>query len=202
MTKTEALPIKYIYLDVVGFTRDRSVEDQIEIIRVLNYIVKRCVSFVLPDADILYIPIGDGLCLCIMDIMNNYDDHLKIAEDIIRQIVNIHNPTSKANQRFEIRIGINENVDNVITDINGNRNVCGLGINDAQRIMSFADSNQILVGRITYDTLKSREKYLKSFRRFQGQTKHNINIEIYQYIGGNIFGVNTEIPSSFVQAHE
>lgn len=55
-------------------------------------------------------------------------------------------------------MGINTNADNLVTDINGARNLAGAGINIAQRVMDSADGNQILVSHSVYDTLRDREK--------------------------------------------
>ena len=194
--------IKYIYLDVVGFTHNRTVETQVKIVSTLNDIVKGCLTDLFPEIDVIYIPIGDGICICLLDSKEVYDDHIIIAGEIIRRISSIYNPSVKRSFQFEVRIGINENVDNIITDINDNRNVCGSGVNDAQRIMNFGDSNHILVGRSVSDSLIPRDKYSKAFRRYIGKTKHNTNIEIYQYIGGRIANLNRDPPSAFATPAE
>jgi class 3 adenylate cyclase len=191
----EAL-VKYIYLDVVGFTYNRTVEAQSDIISALNGIVKQAISEGLPSEQVIYIPIGDGICIAILANIK-YDGHVQIAEDIIRRIVSIHNTKVAATRRFEVRIGINENVDNVITDINGNRNVCGAGVNYAQRIMSFADASQILVGHTTYESLRYREKYARAFRSYAARAKHDTALEVFQYVGGNVAALNREPPSAF-----
>jgi class 3 adenylate cyclase len=188
--------IRYIYLDVVGFTYNRTVEAQSDIISALNGIVKQVVSQGLPSEAVIYIPIGDGICIAILASIK-YDGHVQIAEDIIRRIVSVHNKEVADTRRFEVRIGINENVDNVITDINGNRNVCGAGVNHAQRIMSFADANQILVGQSIYESLRYREKYARAFRPYVAEAKHHTTLEVFQYIGGNIAALNREPPSAF-----
>lgn len=188
--------IKYIYLDVVGFTHNRTVETQVKIVSTLSNIVKERLTALFPELDVIYIPIGDGICICLLD-SKLYDDYIAIAEEIIRKINAVYNPRVKQNLRFRVRIGINENVDNLVTDINGNRNVCGSGVNDAQRIMNFGDSNHILVGRSVADSLMPREKYSTAFRRYIGKTKHATDIEIYQYVGGIVADLNRDPPAAF-----
>ncbi len=202
MAEIKTLRIKYIYLDVVGFTYNRTVETQVKIVATLTNIVRKCLTDLFPEIDVIYIPIGDGICICLLDSKEVYDDHIIIAEEIIRNISSRYNPSVKLSYRFEVRIGINENVDNIITDINDNRNVCGSGVNDGQRIMNFGDSNHILVGRSVADSLMPREKYSEAFRRFTGKTKHNTNIEVYQYIGGIIANLNREPPRAFAAPGE
>ena len=193
--------IKYIYLDVVGFTHNRTVETQVEIVSKLNDIIKGCLTDLFPELDVIYIPIGDGICICLLD-SKLYNDYIIIAEEIIRRINAVYNPRVKQSLQFQVRIGINENVDNIITDINGNRNVCGSGVNDAQRIMNFGDSNHILVGRSVADTLMPREKYSKAFRRYIGTTKHDTHMELYQYIGAGVADLNRDPPSAFAPSVE
>jgi hypothetical protein len=188
--------IKYIYLDVVGFTHNRPVEAQVRIVSALNDIVKRTLAKSFPKLDVIYIPIGDGICICLLD-SKVYDDYIIIAEEIIRRVNAVYNPSVKQSLQFRVRIGINENVDNIITDINGNRNVCGSGVNDAQRIMNFGDSNHILVGRGVADSLMPREKYSKAFRRYIGKAKHDTQMEIYQYIGVRVAALNRDPPAAF-----
>ena len=133
--------IKYLYLDVVGFTYKRSVEAQTDIISALNDIVKKSVASKAPNCDVIYIPVGDGICISIIASTRALDIHIRIAEEIIRRIASLYNQRVQQTRKFEVRIGINENVDNIITDINGNRNVCGAGVNYAQRIMSYASKD-------------------------------------------------------------
>lgn len=193
--------IRYIYLDVVEFTRDRTVEAQVYIISALNDIVKGSLATLFPELDVIYIPIGDGTCICLLE-SEIYDDYIIIAEEIIHRINAIHNPSAKKDQQFQVRIGVNENVDNIINDINGNRNVCGSGVNDAQRIMSFGDANHILVGRSVADSLLPREKYLKAFHRYVGKTKHSTPMEVFQYVGGEILALNRSPPAAFAPPPE
>lgn len=186
--------IKYIYLDIVGFTYNRTVEAQVQIISAFNDIVKASLTNSFPELDVIYIPVGDGICICLLD-SKVHDDYIIIAEEIIRRINAVHNPEAKPSLRFQVRIGINENIDNIITDINGNPNVCGSGVNVAQRIMNFGDSNHILVGRSVADSLMPREKYTGAFRRYIATAKHNTSIEIYQYIGRGVADLNRDPPS-------
>lgn len=99
-------------------------------------------------------------------------------------------------RQFSVRIGINENVDNKVTDINGQQNVAGAGINMAQRIMSAADGNQIMVGETVYETLRHREKYMKSFKNFRVAAKHGVVLDVHQFIADYPY-LDIQIPSQF-----
>ena len=100
-------------------------------------------------------------------------------------------------RKFEVRIGINENVDNLITDINGNRNVAGAGINMAQRVMSQADAGQLLVGKIVYETLTYRERYMQAFRSYVARIKGGITIPVHQFIEQGHNGLCVVPPKAF-----
>jgi Adenylate and Guanylate cyclase catalytic domain len=91
-------------------------------------------------------------------ILNELKDRNSKAHDEMRQ--------------FEVRIGLNENVDNRVVDINGRPNVAGAGINMAQRVMSPADGSQILIGAAVYETLRHRECYMNTFREFSFVTNY------------------------------
>lgn len=118
-----------------------------------------------------------------------------IALDILAKIQEYNVNQKDTMRKFGVRIGINENVDNIIEDINGRTNVAGSGINLASRIMDIADEGQILISHAVYDILCSREKYMSSFRSYNAKIKHDIEIPVHQYIKTDHLGLNTNAPS-------
>lgn len=196
----ETASIKYIFLDVVGFTKDRSVEAQSDIIISLNKIVRECIqSSEIPQDKLIVIPSGDGLCIALIDITHPFDIYMILAINILAAIDDFNKETEVENRRFLVRIGINENIDNLIVDFNGNKNTAGAGINMANRIMEKADGGQILISETTYDILKTREKYIGQFRGYQTRSKHGQIFNVYQYIKQDIKGLNTKPPSAFAK---
>lgn len=127
----------------------------------------------------------------------SYDVHLRTALDIIKNIAR-YNQTAKGDpmRQFQVRIGINENTDNVVLDINGNRNVAGNGIAMAQRIMDKADGMQILVSESVHIKLSPRERYMKSFARFSATGKHSLAFSVFQYVT-EAEGLSRITPSAF-----
>lgn len=95
-----------------------------------------------------------------------------------------------------MRVGINENDDNLLIDINGQNNLAGAGINIAQRVMSAADGNQILVGQPVFEILRHREAYMNHFRSYSAKAKHGLSLPVHQ-LTLPAPGVNTEIPLQF-----
>jgi class 3 adenylate cyclase len=187
---------RYIFLDVEKYT-ERSIEAQSDVVNYLNKIVKESVEQNgLKENDLLYIPTGDGLCLAI-NRESKFDIHMLIALDILQRILNHNNEQVDNMRMFNVRIGINENTDNVIKDINGKTNVAGSGINYASRIMDCADGGQILVSQAVCDALNARELYMNSFIKHTATIKHDINIPLYQYVKQGHAGLNINMPSIF-----
>ncbi len=190
--------VKYIYLDVVGFTRERSVEAQSDIIGDLNAIVSESVSSAGVNAsDVIYLPTGDGVCVALTSPDAGYDLHLRIALSILESVSTRNDATSDKTRAFEVRIGINENVDNVVTDINGSANVSGAGISTARRVMDLADGQQILAGPMVYETLRHRESYMKSFEGHMATVKHGVPLPVYQYTASGFPYLSTVVPQHF-----
>ncbi|MBM2838431.1 MAG: hypothetical protein HW415_1056 [Deltaproteobacteria bacterium] len=186
--------LKYIFLDIVKYTK-RSVEAQSDVIKELNKAVKDSVKKNgLQLENIIFIPTGDGICLAIRGNLP-FDIHMLIAVDILAKIQEYNAAQKDTVRQFGVRIGINENVDNIIEDINGKTNVAGSGINFASRIMDNADEGQILVSTVVYDILQAREKYMSSFKSYTATIKHGIKIPVYQYIKEGLAGLNTSAPS-------
>src|ERR1022692_2565784 len=96
---------KYIFLDIVSNSHNRSVEAQTEVISVLNAIVLKSLaeSGIKPDGQIL-LPTGDGICIAIVDVSAPYDIHLRIALIILRELKDHNASTQDAMRRFEVRI--------------------------------------------------------------------------------------------------
>jgi class 3 adenylate cyclase len=194
----ETASVQYVFLDVVGFTKDRSVEAQSDIIENLNRLVGESLTTLsIPREKLIVLPSGDGMCLAVIELTHPFDVNLQLALDILERIDAYNLQTADAMRRFQVRIGINENIDNLITDFNGNRNVAGAGINMAQRIMEKGDECNVLISENVYETLRHREKYMNKFRPLSAKGKHGLTFNIYQYIKEEHNGLNTEIPSIF-----
>lgn len=203
MTTRHTIPVKYIFLDVVGYTK-RSIEAQCYIIEALSERVKRAVNkHKISDSSLLYLPTGDGMCIALLDISSPYDIDILIAKDILYNIW-LHNSRVKENwQRFEIRVGINQMDDSIVTDINGRKNVAGTGINNARRIMDLADASQILVSSRVYENLHLHKKYLHAFsKEFTTRDKHGSVLRIHQLVNAGATGLNVNPPSSLQRAPE
>jgi class 3 adenylate cyclase len=190
--------VQYVFLDIVGFTRNRSVEAQSDLVDILNDVVKKAIDGLgLCEQDIVLLPTGDGMAIGLIEI-RGVDVHLRLALEILRLVAERNAGETDAMRRFEVRMGINENIDNLVTDVNGKRNVAGNGISMAQRIMDKADGGQVLVGSTVYEVLRQREVYLSSFRRFPATGKHGVQFDVYQYVAKDAYGLNVDVPMAFM----
>ncbi|MBN1520315.1 MAG: hypothetical protein JW923_09520 [Spirochaetales bacterium] len=184
--------VKYVFLDIVSYSIDRTVEAQVEIIGVLNRLVLKAVSgYKISAKNVIYLPNGDGICICLINTIDPYDLHIRIAIDIMTLLKEHNEREEDPKRQFKLRIGINENHDCLIVDINGRNNVAGAGINMAQRIMNMADGNQIMVGQSVYEKIVQREPYFGKFRPVVKEIKHGITLKSYHFtnyeVGRGVF---------------
>lgn len=198
MEEVNTEPAKHIFLDVVGFTRNRDVVAQARIVELLNGLVSSCLEqHEITEDDSILLPTGDGLCITLLSVETPHDIHIRIALDILKEL-HRHNidPDSPESHRFEVRIGINDNTDILVLDINNKRNIAGAGINGAQRVMSLADGGQVLVSSRVYENLRYWPTYINAFDQHSGTVKHGERMGVYQ-LKLDRPGLNVEVPSAF-----
>lgn len=196
MPAAETVNAKYVFLDVVGYSRGRTIEAQSHIIEVLNTAIKEAVaaSGIARD-QVLLLPTGDGVGIVCVDVPRPYDVDVRLALDILARIDQLNAAQSESQRRFQVRIGVNENIDNLVVDVNGNRNVTGLGINQAQRIMSMADGGNILVGQVVAERLSQRDTYQGKLRSLKIQAKHGVELNVCQLVDPAVPHLNSREPS-------
>ena len=189
MNEAKVAMIRYIFLDVVGFTLNRTVEAQTQIIATLNRVVREASESICAGIEassnqgLIYLPSGDGVCICLVNQLDPFDNHLRLSLRILELLHALNKAERREACRFELRIGINENQDNLVIDINGDGGVAGAGINMAQRVMSLAGGSQIYVSQSVYEQLNQREAYHGSFREQEKMIKHGLKLICYQYVG-------------------
>ncbi|MBZ5564785.1 MAG: hypothetical protein LAP13_20480 [Acidobacteriia bacterium] len=202
MAEARTAAVKYVFLDVVNYSQDRSVEAQTDIVGTLNQLVRTSTEeFGLPSDRVIFLPTGDGICIALVGVESPYDVHLQLALKLLESLDTFNSQAKDPMREFAIRIGINQNVDNLVTDVNERANVAGAGINIAQRVMSAGDANQVLVGQAVYETLRHRQKYMKSFRSYTSRTKHGQMLRVHQYIDPHK-GLSVSTPAQFRPADQ
>jgi len=172
--------VKYTYVDIVGYTTN-SVQRQKKIIARLIEIVKQAVKKNRAQRKVRYIQVGDGIIVAIGQGLK-VDIHLRIAIDILQLLKKKSGLPRDTKDTVEVRIGVNQNEDQEISDINKKRNYIGDGINVAARLMSAAEPNTIYVGQTVVEALGNDESYKGKFVKKAPIDRHGNSIASFEYV--------------------
>lgn len=191
--------VKSIYLDIVGYSK-RLIEVQVRLITVRDRITRSALDALeVSNDDCVLTHLGDGLFIALSTASARFDIHLRLALEILRTVAN-HNEEVDESERFELRFGIDESTDDLITDINGRPNVAGVGANMGARIMNLADGGQILVAQSVHKQLFMREAYEGNFRELPlVEVKHGVRLQVFQYIQQGFRGLNCSLPGKWLE---
>jgi serine/threonine protein kinase len=158
-----------MFLDLVGYSV-RSVDDQVAIKKLFNDMLARALKGV-PEDSRIAIDTGDGAAICFMG----------DPEEALRSAMLLRDLLGQRRAILQVRIGLHMGPVRVVSDINERVNVVGDGINVAQRIMDFAQGNQVLVSRSYYDVISRITDGTADLFQYMGQyeDKHGRLHEIY-----------------------
>jgi hypothetical protein len=161
-----------VFLDIVGYSKC-SVARQIEMKDHMNEVIAGAMDEV-AERDRVVVDSGDGAALCF----------LGDPEDALFSAVKIRDNFTHPEDRpdYDVRIGINLGPVKVVRDINDRANVLGDGINVAQRVMAFADENQIFVSRSFYEVISCLSQEYADLFHYRGvhKDKHVREHSIYE----------------------
>jgi serine/threonine protein kinase len=162
-----------MFLDLVGYSV-RSVDDQVAIKRLFNELIAKALRGV-PEDQRIAIDTGDGAAICFMGDPEEALHSAMLLRDLIGQ---------RYGSLLSVRIGLHMGPVRVIADINDRVNVIGDGINVAQRIMDFAQGNQLLVSRAYYDVISRITDDTAPLFQYAGQheDKHGRRHEVYSVL--------------------
>jgi class 3 adenylate cyclase len=163
-----------VFIDIVGYS-ERLVTQQVELKTRLNGLVANVLQNV-PATDRMMLDTGDGAAICF----------LGDPEDALFAASNLRASTVAIGPELALRIGINLGPLRIVKDVNGQPNMLGDGINVAQRVMSFAEPNQILVSRSYYEIVsRLSQEYTRLFQ-YVGvhRDKHVREHEVYVMTAG------------------
>ena len=130
-----------LFLDIEGYSK-RSVTEQLAIKQQFNALLVAALRHVATD-DRIILDTGDGAAV---GFLSDPDDSLFAA-------MNLRDAIAATAPMLRVRIGINLGPVRLLKDINGQVNIIGDGINDAQRVMSFCEPGKILVSRSYYEVV-------------------------------------------------
>ncbi len=153
-----------LFLDIVGYSKT-SVSEQMAVKKTFNEALARAVK-PMGHGNRVILDTGDGAAVTFL---GNPEDAL-FAGLIMQQT-----------RELAMRLGINLGPVRVVRDLNGQTNILGDGINVGQRIMSFAESGQLLVSRSFYEVVsRLSDEYDGLFTHAGERTdKHVREHEVY-----------------------
>ena len=162
-----------VFLDLIDYSKKPDSE-QIDVKNQFNDFINVALKDIAQN-DRIILDTGDGAAIAYMG----------SPEDALFMALNIRDSIIKNNESGEslihVRFGINLGPVRVVKDINGRPNIIGDGINVAQRIMSFAQPNQILVSRSYYEITSRLTQEISKMFDYSGvkQDKHVREHEVY-----------------------
>ena len=161
------------FLDIIEYSK-KGVTSQIALKEQLNRVLGEALKGVAPT-DRIILDTGDGAAISFVG-----DPEQALFVSLMLRNAVEHRKPGVADD-LNVRIGINLGPVKLIKDLNGQSNIVGDGINVAQRIMSFAEPNQILVSRSYYEVVQClSDAYAKMFHYEGSRTdKHVREHEVY-----------------------
>jgi class 3 adenylate cyclase len=178
-----------VFVDIVGYSQ-QTVTQQIAFKDYLNRCISRTVEHINVN-DRIILDTGDGAALCFM---GDPEEALFVALGLRAALVD-----QRANAAHTplVRIGINLGPVRIVRDINSQLNIIGDGINVAQRVMSFARPNQVLVSRSFYEVISRLSQEYDQLFRYRGlhKDKHVREHAVYEVVmrGGAPLAVSAEV---------
>jgi len=159
-----------LFLDIVEYSR-MSVAEQLDLKQRFNDALKRSLEQV-ALRDRVVLDTGDGAAVTF----------LGDPEDALFSAMAFRDAT----RTLPVRLGINLGPVRLMRDVNSQINMIGDGINVAQRIMSFAVPNQLLVSRSFYEVVSCLSRDYASLFQYEGARtdKHVRAHEVYA-VGGD-----------------
>jgi class 3 adenylate cyclase len=167
---SRTLVCSIVFLDIVEYST-KPVAEQLLLKQAFNKLLSSALENV-HARDRVVLDTGDGAAITFL---GDPEDALFVAMSLRAAA------RAEATGAIAIRIGINLGPVRVVKDINGQMNIIGDGINVAQRVMSFAQSGQLLVSRSFYEVVSCLSlDYASLFSYVGARTdKHVREHEVY-----------------------
>lgn len=168
-----------IFINIVDYAQ-APVDDQIALKDRFNALINEAVKDVAQN-DRIILDTGDGAALALLGAP---EEALFVALTIRDSV--LQDRQQHPERFFFVRIGINLGPVRVVNDLNGRLNVVGDGINAAQRVMSFAQPNRILVSRSYYEIASRLSSEIAAMFTYYGikTDKYVREHEIYIVLDG------------------
>ncbi len=158
------------FIDIVEYSK-KSVAEQMRAKEQFNLLLAKVLADV-PTKDRIILDTGDGAAI---SFLGDPEDGLFLALTLRDTLA------ERSDLSLRLRSGINLGPVRLVKDINGQPNIIGDGINVAQRVMSFADINQVLASRSYYEVVSALSPDYAHLFSFEGARtdKHVREHEVY-----------------------
>ena len=159
-----------LFLDIAGYSTQPQ-ETQDALVRTLNTAVRTLDTFTraAETQDAVAIPTGDGMALVF------FRSPLAPAECAISLFHAL-----KTSPEVQVRMGIHSGPVTRNTDIRGQANVTGSGINTAQHVMDSGEPGHVLLSAEYANILRQYEKYRDALRDWGEHTvKHGVKLHLF-----------------------
>ncbi|GIZ51971.1 PEGA domain-containing protein [Noviherbaspirillum aridicola] len=164
-----------LFIDIVGYST-RTVPDQLEMKEWFNRLLGAAVQNVAASERIM-VDTGDGAAIAFL---GDPEDALFAALALRDAVEDAELPLGEPGF---VRMGINLGPLKIVRDINGHTNMIGDGVNDAQRVMSFADPGQVMASHSYYDIISRFSRDYTQLFTYEG-TRHDKHVrehEVYRF---------------------
>ena len=162
-----------LFLDIVDYSK-KTVLEQIGLKEGFNTFLLAAVG-IIPTDDRIVLDTNDG---AVISFLGDIDAALKVALSMRKILLT---GGLRRDPPVLVRLGINLGPVRLVRDGNGSPNIVGDGINVAQRVMNFADPDQILVSRSYFEAVSRISKSYDSMFHYQGSRtdKHVREHDVY-----------------------
>ena len=178
-----------LFTDIVGYSKLLS-DEQRKLFGLLNEIVRNTSQFRAAEAagKLVRLSTGDGIGLAFF---TTVDVPVRCALEISRKL--------REHPELKLRMGINSGPVDQVSDVNDQRNVTGIGINMAQRVMDCGDAGHILLSRRVADDLAQYHEW-KPYLHDLGhvEIKHGLKLEVVNFY--NQEAGNSQLPGKLKSA--
>ncbi|MGV3628779.1 MAG: PEGA domain-containing protein [Betaproteobacteria bacterium] len=158
------------FIDIVEYSK-KSVAEQMRAKEQFNLMLAQALTDV-PTKDRIILDTGDGAAI---SFLGDPEDGLFLGLALRDTLA------ERSDESLRLRTGINLGPVRLVKDINGQPNIIGDGINVAQRVMSFAEINQVLASRSYYEVVSALSPDYAHLFNFEGARtdKHVREHEVY-----------------------
>lgn len=159
-----------VFIDIIEYSK-KSVAEQMQVKEQFNLLLAQVLADV-PNKDRIILDTGDGAAI---SFLGDPEEGLFLGLALRDAFA------ARSDDGLRLRTGINLGPVRLVKDINGQPNIIGDGINVAQRVMSFAEINQVLASRSYYEVISALSADYAHLFRFEGARtdKHVREHEVY-----------------------